>query len=51
LGLSPSSARQRLAAKLPLEGSPDIYLAPAWWPRLPLVPLRITVTEMKGSGN
>ena len=50
-GLSPSSARQRLAAKLPLEGSPDIYLAPAWWPRLPLVPLRITVTEMKGSGN
>lgn len=43
LGLSPSGAMERLSAALPLEAPPQISLWPAWWPRLPIVPLRITV--------
>jgi hypothetical protein len=45
LGLSPSQAARRLASSLPLDSDPLITLQPSWWPRLPIVPLRITVVE------
>jgi hypothetical protein len=44
LGVTPSIAMQRLSAFLPLESQPNISLAPAWWPRLPLVPMRIAIS-------
>ena len=43
LGLPPGRAAERLAGGLPLEGPPQIALAPAWWPRLPFVPFRIHI--------
>ncbi len=43
LGLSPQRASERLSASLPLAAPPRIHLIPAWWPRLPLLPLRIAV--------
>jgi hypothetical protein len=43
LGLSPLQAATRLDAALPLDSPPEIALQPAWWPRMPILPLRITV--------
>ena len=43
LGLSPARAVKRLAEALPLGSPPQITLRPAWWPRLPIIPLRIKV--------
>ena len=46
-GKSPGSAAEALDASLPLAKAPEIKLSPGWWPWMPLVPFRITVT----SGN
>jgi hypothetical protein len=43
LGLPPQAALSRLSAALPLAGPARIRLTPAWWPRLPIVPFRISV--------
>lgn len=43
-GLAPAKASQVLKASLPLAGAPQISLQPPWWPWLPLVPFRVTVT-------
>jgi hypothetical protein len=43
LGLSPQAAVKRLEASLALSAPPEIRLFPPWWPRLPLLPLRVTV--------
>ncbi len=43
LGLQPLQAVARLEKSLPLEGTPRIELLPAWWPRLPFLPFRISV--------
>lgn len=43
-GLRPDAAGARLRASLALSASPQISLSPAWWPWLPLIPFRITVT-------
>jgi hypothetical protein len=43
VGLSPVQAVKRLAEALPLDREPQITLWPAWWPRLPAIPLRISV--------
>ena len=43
LGLTPSQAGERLFNDLPLATSPEIFLTPSWWPRLPLIPFRISV--------
>ena len=43
LGLQPLQAIDRLRQSLPLEAAPRIELQPAWWPRLPFLPFRITV--------
>jgi len=43
LGLPPSLAARRLAANLPIDGSPVIQINPSWWPRMPVLPFRIQV--------
>lgn len=43
LGLPPTLAARRLAAALPLDGSPVIQINPSWWPRMPVLPFRIHV--------
>ena len=45
VGLSPAQAGQRLAASLPLAEAPHITLFPAWWPRMPFLPFRISITS------
>jgi hypothetical protein len=45
LGLSPKNASQRLMETLPLSATPKIKINPAWWPVMPLIPLRISVTS------
>ena len=44
VGRKPSEAIARLMGSLPLAGSPVIKIQPGWWPWLPVVPLRITVS-------
>jgi hypothetical protein len=44
-GLSPQAATQVLMSKLPLEKSPEIDLSPSWWPWMPLIPFRISVSS------
>ena len=48
LGLPPDQAGARMEAALPIEQRPKITLFPDWWPRLPILPFRISVT---GSGD
>jgi hypothetical protein len=38
-------ARQILRSEIPLKAPPVITLAPRWWPRIPLLPMRITVSS------
>jgi hypothetical protein len=45
VGLSPAQAGQRLADALPLSKPPHITLFPSWWPRMPFLPFRISVTS------
>ena len=42
-GLSPALAIEKLLAYLPLENTPSIRITPPWWPRLPLLPFRMSV--------
>lgn len=51
LGRSPAEAKQRLSAALPLQATPHITITPAWWPRMPVVPLRIGVNSDSEKGN
>jgi hypothetical protein len=43
LGLPPQIAKERLQTALALEEPVRIRLNPAWWPRLPLLPFRVSV--------
>jgi hypothetical protein len=43
-GLSAAAAAQRLDSAFSLVREPQISLRPAWWPWLPLIPMRITVS-------
>ncbi len=45
LGQSVETARNRLRAHLPLAAPPQIEHSPAWWPRLPLLPFRIEISN------
>jgi hypothetical protein len=45
LGLEPQAARQKLAQTLPLGELPEIIMIPRWWPRLPLLPFRISLAD------
>ena len=42
-GYTSSAARSRLAENLSLASPPEILLFPSWWPRVPIVPFRISV--------
>ncbi len=42
-GQSLPQAAEKLQSTLGLASPPEIILRPAWWPRLPLIPLRIAV--------
>ena len=42
-GLGSERAEALLKQNLPLDGSPEIQLSPAWWPWMPIVPFRISV--------
>lgn len=44
VGIPISQASQRLMAALPISKPPQISLNPAWWPRLPFLPFRITIS-------
>ncbi len=44
-GLSTTQAMDRLNNSLPLAAETKIIIAPEWWPRLPLLPMRIQVIE------
>lgn len=45
IGLSPNEAAQRIDGELPLAKPPQIRIFPSWWPRMPFLPFRITVTD------
>ena len=47
IGLSPENATEKLTATLPLAKPAEISPKPSWWPRLPILPFRISVS----SGN
>jgi Baseplate J-like protein len=42
-GIRSQRVKTLLEKSLPLEGSPQISLAPSWWPWVPIVPFRISV--------
>lgn len=43
-GRKPTDAAQLLKKTLALSEPPDIHITPAWWPWMPLIPFRITVS-------
>lgn len=43
LGLPPEQANLTLAKSLPLGAPPEIRLIPSWWPRMPVLPIRMQV--------
>ncbi len=45
-GRTPANVIHRLNKSLPLDASPVIHVKPGWWPWLPLVPFRITVSTV-----
>lgn len=47
LGLSPTQAVKQLADVLALDRPPHITLTPSWWPRLPILPFRISITNVQ----
>lgn len=44
LGRRPAEAARRLSESFPLATVPNIQVKPSWWPWLPVVPFRITVS-------
>ncbi|MBM3146086.1 MAG: hypothetical protein FJ010_14170 [Chloroflexi bacterium] len=47
IGLPPEEAAQRLTDELPLAQPSQISPRPSWWPRLPFLPFRITISSSK----
>ncbi len=43
LGQTPAQAQARLTKSLPLQASPNIVVSPSWWPRLPILPFRVSI--------
>jgi hypothetical protein len=44
LGMPPQQAVQQLAQSMPLANAPRITVDPGWWPRMPFIPLRISIS-------
>jgi hypothetical protein len=51
MGLPPSEASARLSSAMQLDAPPIISLTPSWWPRLPILPFRIQITQSDMAGN
>lgn len=51
MGLAPAQAGHQLMDALPLAEAPRIFLFPSWWPRLPLLPFRITISDDAVGGS
>lgn len=51
LGMQPHLAAKRLGEELALSNTPIIHLSPSWWPRLPVLPLRIGVIIHESPGR
>lgn len=51
LGMPPQLAVERLGAELALANAPIVRLSPSWWPRLPILPLRIGVIIHESPGR
>ena len=45
LGLPTKEAELRLVNSLPLKNPPQLAITPDWWPRMPLLPFRITLVQ------
>lgn len=45
MGLEPQVASEKLAQSLPLSAPVEIQMQPGWWPRLPMLPFRISVVS------
>ena len=45
LGQTPEQATRQLIDQMPIEETAKIRLTPAWWPRLPVLPFRITIVN------
>jgi hypothetical protein len=45
-GLPPNQAEARLSGKFDLASTARVNLHPEWWPRLPVLPFRITVSNI-----
>lgn len=43
LGLTPAQAQEQLSNRYTLQAPTLITIQPEWWPRLPFIPLRITI--------
>lgn len=43
IAMAPEQAQVKLSNQFTLQNEPVISLVPSWWPRLPFLPLRITV--------
>jgi hypothetical protein len=46
-GKRADAAAQLLRANLVLAGAPEIKLFPRWWPWMPMIPFRVTVTSIE----
>jgi len=46
LWLKPEEATRKLIKSLPIEQGVSIRMTPKWWPRLPILPFRITVITL-----
>ena len=44
LGRRPAETARRLSESFPLASVPEIQVKPSWWPWLPIVPFRITIS-------
>lgn len=51
LGCSPELASAQMMNDLKLASPPAIRLLPAWWPRLPLIPQRVSVVINENTGR
>lgn len=49
LGTTPAQARKRLKETYSLHQDPQITLSPSWWPMMPILPFRISLTGAEHS--
>jgi hypothetical protein len=45
LGMTPEGATRKLAKELPLTTTPRVKMTPNWWPQLPILAFRISISQ------